>query len=84
MTYVITDLCCKDNVCIELCPEEAISAGTVEVGGTVYDQLFIDPAKCADCALCESECEPGAIFAEDDLPADKKQFAAINAAFFKQ
>jgi NAD-dependent dihydropyrimidine dehydrogenase PreA subunit len=53
------------------------------VDGKEYDQLFINPALCSDCALCEANCEPAAIFAVDDLPASVKHFAAINAAFFK-
>jgi len=84
MVYVITSACAKDELCVDGCPEEAISSGTVTVDGTTYDQFFIDPAKCSDCGSCEATCPETAIFAEDDLESDTKQFKAINAAFFKQ
>lgn len=83
MPYVITDACVKDDICAPVCPEESISVGTVEVDGTTYDQYFIDPSSCLDCGSCESVCPSGAIYMEDDLPADLKKFTAINAKFFK-
>jgi formate hydrogenlyase subunit 6/NADH:ubiquinone oxidoreductase subunit I len=84
MVYVITGACCKDGVCESACPEEAISAGTVTVDGTEYDQYFIDPAKCSECGSCESVCPELAIFSTDDLPVEAKPYKAINAAFYKQ
>ena len=41
--------------------------------------LVIDPEECIDCTLCVPECPVDAIFAEDDMPEDQKQFLAINA-----
>jgi ferredoxin--NADP+ reductase len=84
MPYVITDACIKDGLCEPVCPEESISSGTIEIDGKVYDQYFIDPSTCLDCGSCEAECPSGAIYAEDDLPANLKQFKGINAAFHKQ
>jgi ferredoxin len=41
--------------------------------------LAIDPEECIDCALCEPECPVNAIYAEDDVPEDQKDFIALNA-----
>jgi ferredoxin len=41
--------------------------------------LAIDPEECIDCALCEPECPVNAIYAEDDVPSDQKEFIALNA-----
>ncbi|HET8791333.1 MAG TPA: ferredoxin family protein, partial [Modicisalibacter sp.] len=41
--------------------------------------LVIDPDECIDCALCEPECPAEAIFSEDELPDDQKEFIELNA-----
>jgi ferredoxin len=46
--------------------------------------LVIDPDECIDCTLCVPECPINAIFAEDDLPDDQKQFTALNAELAKK
>jgi ferredoxin len=40
--------------------------------------LVIDPDECIDCTLCEPECPVEAIFSEDELPEDQKQFLQMN------
>ncbi|OIO10198.1 MAG: ferredoxin, partial [Gallionellaceae bacterium CG1_02_60_325] len=45
--------------------------------------LVIDPADCIDCALCVPECPANAIFAADDVPADQRQYIALNAELAK-
>jgi ferredoxin len=45
--------------------------------------LVIDPDECIDCTLCVAECPVEAIFAEDDVPADQKDFIALNAELCK-
>ena len=45
--------------------------------------LVIDPDECIDCTLCVAECPVEAIFAEDDVPADQKDFTALNAELSK-
>ena len=73
MTYVVTDDCilCKHTDCVEVCPVDCFVEGP--------NFLAIDPDECIDCAVCVPECPENAIFAEDDVPADQKQFIAINA-----
>jgi len=45
--------------------------------------LAIDPDGCIDCAVCVPECPENAIYAEDDVPPEQKQFIAINAELAK-
>ena len=73
MTYVVTEGCilCKHTDCVDVCPVDCFVEGP--------NFLAIDPDGCIDCAVCVPECPENAIFAEDDVPADQKQFIAINA-----
>jgi ferredoxin len=41
--------------------------------------LVIDPNECIDCAVCVPECPVNAIYSEEDLPEDQKDFLEINA-----
>ena len=47
------------------------------------DQLFIHPDECIDCGACEPECPVTAIFPEEDVPGNQKQFVQINRDVFK-
>jgi ferredoxin len=40
--------------------------------------LVIDPDECIDCAVCIPECPVNAIYAEEDVPEDQRDFIAIN------
>jgi ferredoxin len=83
MAYVITDACIKDFICAAECATAAIMpASAADPAAAGVSQLFINPDECIDCGNCASICTSGAIFAEDDLPADKVQFAAKNKAYF--
>lgn len=78
MTYVVTENCikCKYTDCVEVCPVDCFHEGP--------NFLVIDPNECIDCTLCVPECPVNAIFAEDDLPEEQKQFIAINADLSKK
>jgi NAD-dependent dihydropyrimidine dehydrogenase PreA subunit len=80
MTYVITEPCIDvlDKSCVEVCPVDCIH----------YDEgedrmLYIDPDECIDCGACEPACPVTAIFAEDDVPDDMKEYTSLNAQWYK-
>ena len=79
MTYVITEPCIgvKDASCVDVCPVDCIHATEDDT------MFFIDPAECIDCGACEPECPVTAIFPEEDVPANLKQFVQINRDVFK-
>lgn len=73
MTYVVTESCikCKYTDCVEVCPVDCFHEGP--------NFLVIDPDECIDCTLCVPECPVNAIYAEDDLPEDQREFLELNA-----
>lgn len=76
MTYVIGSACLdiKDTGCVAECPVDCIYTG---------DRiLYINPDECIDCGACEPACPTGAVFYSEDLPADQREYEAINAGFF--
>ena len=77
MTYVVTEACikCKYTDCVDVCPVDCFHEGP--------NFLVIDPEECIDCTLCVAECPAEAIFAEDDLPEDQRQFTALNEELAK-
>ena len=82
MAYVVTDACTKDFVCVAECATASIAPTVDDPKAGSVSQVFINPDECIDCGNCASICPSGAIFAEDELPADKAQFAAKNKAYF--
>jgi ferredoxin len=78
MAYIVTEACikCKYTDCVDVCPVDCFREGP--------NVLVIDPDECIDCTLCVPECPVEAIFAEDDVPADQKDFIALNAELAKQ
>jgi ferredoxin len=73
MTYVVTEPCikCKYTDCVDVCPVDCFREGP--------NFLVIDPDECIDCAVCVPECPVNAIYAEEDVPADQREFTKINA-----
>ncbi len=78
MTYVITAACVdvKDKACIEECPVDCIYEGE--------RMLYIQADECVDCGACEPVCPVEAIYYEDDVPADQKEFTEANVVFFAE
>lgn len=72
MPFVVTESCinCKLGDCVEVCPVDCFYEGP--------NMLVINPDECIDCALCEPECPVNAIYAEDELPQDQKEFIDLN------
>lgn len=79
MAYVITDPCIdvQDQACVEVCPVDCIHFDEGE-----DRMLYINPDECIDCGACEPACPVSAIFAEDDVPADKAVFKEINVLWY--
>ncbi|HWL90694.1 MAG TPA: ferredoxin [Actinomycetota bacterium] len=77
MAYVIAEPCIdvKDKACVDECPVDCIYEGP--------RMLYIHPDECVDCDACVPVCPVTAIFPEDDLPAEWKQFTAVNAEWFE-
>jgi len=77
MAYVVTESCikCKYTDCVDVCPVDCFHEG--------QNMLVIDPEECIDCTLCVAECPVEAIFAEDDVPAEQRDFIAVNAELAK-
>jgi ferredoxin len=46
--------------------------------------LYIHPDECIDCEACVPECPVEAIFHEDNLPEQWKDFTPLNAEMAKQ
>ena len=73
MAHVVTSACfgCKYTDCVLECPVDAFREGE--------QMLYIDPDECICCDACVSVCPVGAIFAEENVPADQQEFIALNA-----
>jgi ferredoxin len=82
MAYVITDNCIKDELCAQACPVDCIHPRSGEDGFEAATQMYVDPAECIDCGACLPPCPSDAIFPLDEVPADKRQFIAVNEAHF--
>lgn len=85
MAYVIALPCVgvKDGACVQVCPVDVIHPTKDEPGFCEAEQLYIDPGPCIDCGLCADECPVGAIFQQEDLPAEWRGFIEKNAAWYR-
>jgi ferredoxin len=73
MAYVVTAPCdgCKYTDCVTVCPCDCFHEGA--------SMLYIDPADCIDCDACRSECPVDAIFYEENVPAEWRDYIDLNA-----
>jgi NAD-dependent dihydropyrimidine dehydrogenase PreA subunit len=76
VTYVIAQPCVdlKDRACVDECPVDCIYEGS--------RMLYIHPDECVDCGACEPVCPVEAIFYEDDVPDQWKDYYSANVDFF--
>jgi len=44
--------------------------------------LYIQPDECVDCGACEPVCPVEAIYYEDDVPSQWKDFRTVGTEFF--
>ena len=77
MTHVVTESCikCRYTDCVDVCPVDCFKVGP--------NFLVIDPDECIDCAVCIPECPVNAIYPEEDVPEDQREFIEINAQLAK-
>jgi ferredoxin len=73
MTHVVAEPCfgCKYTDCVVVCPVECFYEGE--------KILYIHPEECIDCEACVPECPVEAIFHQDNVPEEWKDFTALNA-----
>jgi ferredoxin len=73
MAYVVTESCvkCKFTDCVAVCPVDCFYEGE--------NMLVISPDECIDCGACEPECPVNAIYEEDDVPEQYKDYIELNA-----
>jgi ferredoxin len=78
MTHVVAQPCwdCKYTDCVVVCPVECFYEGE--------RILYIHPEECIDCEACVPECPVEAIFHEDNVPEEWKDFIALNAEMAPQ
>ena len=86
MAYVIAQPCIgvKDTACVTICPCDCIHPTEDEAGFAEAEMLFIEPEVCIDCGLCAAECPVSAIFYQDDLPAEWRDFIRRNSEYYKR
>ena len=83
MAYIIVpELCTKDNLCFEACPEACISPAEGDANYEASESLFINPDGCTDCSVCVVVCPSDAIYLADDVPAEYTDAIAKNKAYF--
>jgi ferredoxin len=73
MAYVVTAPCsgCKYTDCVVVCPCDCFYEGDL--------MLYIHPDECIDCDACRVECPVEAIFHEDNVPKQWRDFVQLNA-----
>jgi len=78
MTYVVCQPCydCRYTDCVVVCPVNCFHEGE--------RMLYIHPDDCIDCGACIPECPVEAIFTEDDVPEEWKDYIRINAEMAPQ
>ena len=77
MAYVITDICERAGVCVDVCPTDSIHAVEDDAAWPTY---YINPDTCISCGACAAECPNEAIF--DEADPEGEAFVQKNADFF--
>ena len=82
MSFVVTDSCVKDFLCVDECATGAIAPAAGDAAAETVSQVYVNPDACIDCGACAAVCEHEAIGPEYELPAEKASFAEANRAYF--
>lgn len=85
MAFTIAEPCIntKDTACVNVCPVDCIHLRKDEDGFNTTFQLFIDPDTCIDCGACVPECPVTAIFPNEDVPENWRDYIDKNADWYK-
>jgi len=84
MAYVITQSCCSDGLCYQVCPANAIHPSPDSLDYNNSEMLYIDPNVCTSCGACEEVCPANAIYAEENLPDKYQEYKRINEQHFSK
>ena len=73
MTHVVCQPCdnCKYTDCVVVCPVDCFYEGET--------MLYIHPDECIDCEACIPECPVEAIFRDENVPEEWRNYIQINA-----
>ncbi|MEU5846322.1 4Fe-4S binding protein [Saccharopolyspora shandongensis] len=84
MAHVITQACCSDASCVEVCPVDCIRPTPDSPEYCTAEMLYIDPDTCIDCGACVDVCPVDAIFPDDQLLPEHGRYPEINGQYFKK
>ncbi|NLU83741.1 FAD-dependent oxidoreductase [Rhodococcus sp. HNM0569] len=82
MVYVITQPCCNDASCVDVCPVNCIHPSPDEPEFATAEMLYIDPATCIDCGACVDECPVSAIKADNELDEGEDVYLTAAEEFY--
>ncbi len=82
MPFVITQNCCNDASCVQVCPVGCIHPTPDEPDFATTEMLYINPTDCIGCEACVEACPVDAIFNDFDIPASLAHYQAVNADYF--
>lgn len=84
MAFAITQSCCSDASCVEVCPVDCIHPTPGEPDFGTTDILYVDPRSCIDCGACADACPASAVKPVEILRGGEAVFAELNAAYYEQ
>ena len=82
MTYVITQSCCNDASCVDVCPVDCIHPTPNEPGYGSAEMLYVNPDDCIVCGACVDVCPVSAIYPVEELPDHLSEYVMVNADYF--
>ncbi len=82
MTYVITQSCCNDASCVDVCPVDCIHPRPDEPGFATAEMLYIHPDDCIVCGACVDVCPVAAIYPDYELPDHLNDYLLVNAEYY--
>lgn len=84
MAHVITQNCCADGACADVCPVNCIHPRPDEPGYPTSEMLYIDPGVCIDCGACVDVCPVNAISPDYDLLGPERVYIELNEMHYQR